>query len=304
MDNSVYSEALTHCISQTSHPEGKKYQGKVRDVYDLGDELLIKVTDRLSGFDRQLALIPFKGKVLNQLSAWWFKQTDHIITNHMLSLPDDNSMLVKKCEVFPVEFVVRGFITGSTQTSLWTQYNSGVRNYCGNDLPEGLVKNQKLPQVLITPTTKDAKHDQPISAEEIVKQGLMTQEEWDEASQKVLALYDFGAKLASEKGLILVDTKYELGKDEQGKLILIDEIHTPDSSRYWWQETYQEKFDKGEEPQSFDKEFIRLWFKEHCDPYKDDVLPQAPEPLVIEMAKRYVELYEVLVGERFELDFS
>jgi phosphoribosylaminoimidazole-succinocarboxamide synthase len=220
----------------------------------------------------------------------------------MIVVPDPNVMIAKKCTVFPVEFVVRGYVTGSTQTSLWTQYAKGVRQYCGHTLPDGLKKNAALEQPLITPTTKAEHHDALISAEEIIEQGLMTAEEWEHASKAVLALYQFGVAEAKKRNLILVDTKYELGKDTEGNIVLIDEVHTPDSSRYWLEASYQERFAAGLEPENIDKEFLRLWFLNHCDPYNDAELPQAPQDLIITLSEKYIQLYEMITGLPFHLN--
>lgn len=278
-------------ISQTNYPHGTKHQGKVRDIYDLGKELLIITTDRLSAFDRQIAVIPNKGKVLNLLSLWWYEKAKHILPNPLISSDDPNSMRVHKCQVFPIEFVVRNYITGSTNTSLWHYYQSGAREYCGNKLPDNLVKNQKLAQPIITPTTKSDEHDKPISPKEIINKKLMSEEHWDYVSAKILALFNFGAYIADKAGLILVDTKYELGLDPKGDIVILDEVHTPDSSRFWLKESYQTLFEQNQEPESFDKEFIRLWFKQHCDPYHDKTLPEAPKELVQEVSRRYEEIY-------------
>ncbi|NHZ84381.1 MAG: phosphoribosylaminoimidazolesuccinocarboxamide synthase [Planctomycetia bacterium] len=291
---------INNCITETALPNGKKYRGKVRDVYDFDDKLILITTDRQSAFDRILAAIPFKGKVLNLTSAWWFEQTKHIIKNHVIALPDVNVIIAKKCKVFPIEFVMRGYITGSTSTSLWTVYKNGSRNYCGIDLSEGLVKNQRLKTPLLTPTTKDKEHDKPISPEEIVSEGWMSQADWDAASNIALRLFAFGQQRALENGLILVDTKYELGRDDNGDIVLVDEIHTPDSSRYWIADTYENRFSKGKEPQNIDKEFLRLWFVDNCDPYNDKVLPPAPEELIVELSQRYIILYEMITGNKFK----
>ena len=292
---------LDNCLTKTTLPVGNKKLGKVRDQYDLGDKIVLITTDRQSAFDRVLAAIPFKGQVLNQTSVWWFNQTANIVPNHLIATPDPNIIIAKKCSVFPIEFVVRGYITGSTKTSLWTVYNSGDREYCGNILPEGLIKNQKLKNNMLTPTTKDEHHDQPIAPDEIVSEGWMTHEEWEYCSSVALKLFSFGQQQATKHGLILVDTKYEMGRDEDGNIVLIDEIHTPDSSRYWINESYEARMAAGKEPQNIDKEFLRLWFVEHCDPYKDAELPPAPTDLVIELSSRYIYLYETITGEQFTL---
>ncbi|MFO2971032.1 phosphoribosylaminoimidazolesuccinocarboxamide synthase [Legionella pneumophila serogroup 10] len=294
--------ALPFCLTETSLPFGKKYKGKVRDTYDLGDQLILVTTDRQSAFDRCLAAVPYKGQVLNLTSVWWFKNTQAIVPNHLIAVPDPNVAIVKKCKIFPIEFVVRGYISGSTSTSLWTQYQKGIRDYCGITFPDGLRKNQKLESPVITPTTKETVHDRPISPHEIVAEGWMTREDWDEASSYALRLFQHGVEVAQRHGLILVDTKYEFGRDAEGRIILVDEIHTPDSSRYWLFNSYQERFEAGKEPENIDKEFLRLWFVDHCDPYKDKVLPQAPQELIVTLASRYIQLYEMITGESFVYD--
>jgi phosphoribosylaminoimidazole-succinocarboxamide synthase len=292
-------KSINNTLTNTEFKSGIKKTGKVRDQYDLGNKLALITTDRQSAFDRVLASIPFKGQVLNLTSAWWFEKTRDIIQNQVIDIPDQNVTLAKKCEVFPIEFVVRGFITGSTSTSLWTVYNNGDREYCGNHLPEGLKKNQKLIENMMTPTTKEEDHDRPIAPNEIVSEGWMSQSDWDYCSKKAMELFEFGQKTALKNGLILVDTKYEMGKDVDGNILLIDEIHTPDSSRYWLAETYQDRIKNGNEPQNIDKEFLRLWFVDNCDPYNDKVLPDAPEELVVELSKRYIYLYETITGNDF-----
>jgi phosphoribosylaminoimidazole-succinocarboxamide synthase len=271
----------------------------VRDTYDLGDRLVIVTTDRQSAFDRLLASVPFKGQVLNQTSAWWMQRTQHIVPNALLATPDPNACVMRKCAVFPVEFVCRGFMTGSTDTSLWTHYAAGERSYCGNDFPDGMRKNDRLAANVITPTTKAESHDAPITPAEIVAQGLMSAAHWEAASAAALALFAFGQEEAARRGLLLVDTKYEFGLDPEGRIVLVDEIHTPDSSRYWVAGTYAARHAAGQEPQNIDKEFLRLWFRANCDPYNDAVLPAAPAELVEELSRRYVLLYETITGEAF-----
>lgn len=295
----IIKENLNNCLTGTDLAFGKKRSGKVRDTYESQDKLILVTTDRQSAFDRILASIPFKGQVLNQTSAWWFEKTEHIIPNHLLSVPDPNVTVARKCSVLPVEFVVRGYITGTTDTALWTHYAQGVRNYCGNELPDGLRKNEKLSGPILTPTTKAKDHDRPISPEEILQEGLLDETDWSIASTAALELFRFGQEATLEHGLILVDTKYEFGKDPDENILLIDEIHTPDSSRYWIADTYEETFDKGKEPENIDKEFLRLWFVDQCDPYHDEVLPEAPEHLVIELSRRYIQLFEMITGTPF-----
>lgn len=298
--------SISNCLAETHLDLAvpalqSKTRGKVRDIYDGGDYLVLVTTDRQSAFDRVLASIPFKGQVLNETSLWWFNQTQHIIPNAVVSSPDRNVTIAKKCSVFPVEFVVRGYVTGSTDTSLWTVYQKGVRNYCGNALPDGMVKNQKLAANILTPTTKAADHDVPITPEEIIKSGLMSESDYIEASKAAMSLFEYGQHIAREHGLILVDTKYEFGKGSDGAVLLIDEVHTPDSSRYWIAESYEDRFQNGLEPENIDKEFLRLWFKDNCNPYEDEILPDAPEELVSELSWRYILLYETITKSKFEL---
>ena len=293
------NENLTNTLQETSISAPNKKVGKVRDAYFFNEKVVMISTDRQSAFDRVLAAIPYKGAVLNSVSAWWFKKTGHLFPNHLISTPDPNVSIVEKCDVFPVEFVVRGYITGTTETSLWTVYSGGDREYCGNNLPEGLKKNDKLDTPMLTPTTKDKVHDRPVSREEIIDLGLMSAGDYDFAAKMSLDLFAFGQKTAKDNGLILVDTKYELGKDLSGKIKFVDEIHTPDSSRFWIEGSYKERIAQGEEPENIDKEFLRLWFAKNCDPYKDDVLPDAPDELVAELSARYILLYELITGEKF-----
>ncbi|CAB9511279.1 succinocarboxamide synthase, chloroplastic [Seminavis robusta] len=307
----LYEHSIARCFDQNQQIGGdkiaalqdKRRVGKVRDRYEGDIRLALVTTDRQSGFDRQLARVPFKGAVLNLTSAYWFEKTTHIIPNHLVSVPHPNVSIVKKCKPFPIEFVVRSYMTGSTSTSIWKNYQDGVRNYCGHDLPDGMTKNQKLAKNLLTPTTKEEEHDRPISAADIVAEKWMTQEDFDICAKAALQVFAFGQTLAAERGLILVDTKYEFGRDlETGEILLIDEVHTPDSSRYWLASTYQQRISEGKEPDNIDKEFLRLWFRKNCDPYKDEVLPEAPRDLVCELARRYVTLYEMITWNDFEFD--
>jgi len=273
--------------------------GKVRNIYDLGDKLALLTTDRQSGFDRQLAQVPYKGQVLNLTSAYWFNQTKDIIPNHLEAVPHPNVSIVKKCKPFPIEFVVRSYMTGSTSTSIWKNYQNGLRVYCGHNLPEGMKKNEKLSENLLTPTTKEEEHDRPISAEDIIKENWMTQKDFDVCAKAAMAVFARGQTIAAKRGLILVDTKYEFGKDDDDNVVLIDEVHTPDSSRYWLANSYNERIAQGLEPENIDKEFLRLWFAKKCDPYKDEVLPEAPKDLVVELSRRYISLYEMITDEEF-----
>ncbi|HRK97251.1 MAG: phosphoribosylaminoimidazolesuccinocarboxamide synthase [Alphaproteobacteria bacterium] len=277
------------------------YRGKVRDNYDLPDGTRVIITsDRISAFDRILTTIPLKGQVLTQTAKFWFEKTADICPNHVMSYPDPNVVIGKRLNIMPVEIVVRDYMCGTTGTSIWPMYKSGKRNMYGLTFPEGLRENQKLPETIITPTSKafDAGHDEPLSAVQVVEQGLLTQVQWDQVSEYALNLFARGRKIAAERGLILVDTKYEFGFDSDGQMILADEIHTPDSSRYWFAETYQEKFEAGVRPQSFDKDFVRNWVNSQCDPYKDDI-PHIPDDVRVQAAAVYISAFEHITGQKF-----
>ncbi len=275
-------------------------QGKVRDIYDEGDTLLLVSTNRLTAFDRYMCDIPCKGRVLNQLSAWWLHATRHIIPNHYLSMPEPNSMRVKKCRVLPIEVIVRGYITGSTNTSLWTLYQQGERNVFGCDLPEGLRKNEKLARPILTPTTKSHDHDRPLSRDDLAHIPGLTPLLWQEIETAALALFQFATEVVEKKGLILADTKYEFGFDDNNTLYLIDEVHTPDSSRYWDVEDWKTALVEERDPASYDKEILRLWYRERCDPYTVKDLPEAPQSLIDKVKARYRELYTKITGSELE----
>lgn len=278
---------------------GTLIKGKVRDSYQQGRKRIIVTTDRLSAFDCVLGSIPFKGQVLNQLAAFWFEQTRTIAKNHMLAVPDPNVMVVAECEQLPLEFVVRGYITGVTKTSLWFNYEQGAREFCGNTLPDGLKKNQKLEKPILTPTTKLEKHDRPISREEAIAEGLIDGETFDKAAEICFLLYDYAVDHAKQRGLIFVDTKYEIGRRD-GELVLIDEIHTPDSSRYWFQEGYEEAFADGSDQRKLDKEYVREWLV--AQGFRGDgAPPELSAEVRVEAAKRYVEAYEIITGQTFSI---
>jgi phosphoribosylaminoimidazole-succinocarboxamide synthase len=289
--------AVPHCLDGTNFTDlGEKYEGKVRDVYMRDGERVLITTDRVSAFDRVLGLIPYKGQVLNQLSAWWFEQTADLVNNHVISVPDPNVTIATDAEPLPVEVVVRGYITGVTTTSLWYLYERGDRRPYGIPLPDGLQKNDPLPQPIITPTTKAEKgqHDERLTRAEILTQGLIAPDLWAEIEQTALALFARGQAVAAQAGLILVDTKYEMGL-VNGRLTLIDEIHTPDSSRYWIADTYQPG---GGEPENFDKEFMRKWFA--AQGYRGEGTPPTmPAEFVAQIAARYIAAYEKLTGQEF-----
>ncbi len=281
---------------------GERKVGKVRDIYFQSDKLILITTDRLTGFDRFLACVPNKGAVLNLSSAFWFKETEDIVRNHVIDVPDPNVTVAKRYTPLKIEAVVRGYLTGSTGTSIWTRYSAGERTFGDVTLPSGLQKNTKLPHAIFDPTTKEDLHDRTLSPEELIKEGFITKDLFEQVKETALALFQRGQEVSARHGLILVDTKYEFAADEEGRLVLIDEIHTPDSSRYWQLDTYDARIEKGEAPEHFDKEFLRLWFKEHCDPYKDEVLPEAPKELVEELSRRYIAIYEQLTGNTFSVN--
>ncbi|MBL9072942.1 phosphoribosylaminoimidazolesuccinocarboxamide synthase [Tabrizicola sp.] len=298
---------LSRTLPQARIPElPNPYFGKVRDCYDLpdGTRLLIS-SDRISAFDLNLAVIPWKGQVLTQLARYWFEKTEDIAANHVISYPDPNVVLGRKLTILPVEIVVRGYLAGTTSTSILTQYQKGQREMYGHRLPDGLRPNQPLPKAIITPTSKafDGGHDEPLTAEEIVATGLLTKSQWDEVSEKALALFARGQQMAAERGLILVDTKYEFGTDADGTILLADEIHTPDSSRYWIAKGYPAAFESGDRPPSFDKDVIRSWVVARCDPYKDKV-PDIPLDMIEKTALVYIEAFEAITGQTFVPDAS
>lgn len=271
------------------------YNGKVRNVYDLNNNLLLlEATDRTSGFNKHICEIPNKGVLLNKMSQFWFNKTRHIIPNHLI-YSDDRYSIVRKCKPFKVEVIVRGYITGNTETSLWTHYKNGSRNYCGVVFPEGLVKNQKLEYPVVTPTTKDD-NDRPITPQEIVDSGLMTEDQMRYIFKKALELYKFGAEYAENRDLLLVDTKYEFGLDRNNNILLIDEVHTCDSSRYWLKNTYLQKMVNGESPDKFDKDQVRDWVKTQCDPYTEEI-PEPPKNIIDLVYNSYYRFYKKLTDE-------
>lgn len=320
--NADHVARITKCIEIGGQVEGTKNsaydslpstvtvgKGKVRDAFSSPacvDSLVLVTTDRQSAFDRHLCSVPYKGAVLNLISAFYFEQTKDILPNHIRSVPHGNVTVAKKADPFPVEFVVRAYMTGSTDTSIWKNYSvHNCRNYCGHSLREGYKKNEILDSgPIMTPTTK-GEHDRPISVPEIISEGLMNKEDVEKCEAAALAIFKRGQSIAAERGFILVDTKFEMGRDPTtGEIIVIDEMMTPDSSRYWIADSYAAKIAEGKEPQNIDKEFIRLWFKENCDPYKDEVLPEAPKDLVAELSRRYIYLYEAITGKKFDFPES
>ena len=279
------------------------YRGKVRDNYDLADGRRILITTyRISAFDRALAAIPFKGEVLTRTARFWFERTGDICPNHVLAYPDPNVVVGRRLDILPVEVVVRGYLAGTTSTSILTRYKAGERAMYGHTFPDGMRPNERLPQAIITPTTKafDGGHDEPLTEAEILGKGLLTEAQWRTVSQAALALFARGQEIAAARGLILADTKYEFGLDADGAIVLADEIHTPDSSRYWFAESYPERFAAGASPESFDKDFVRNWVVARCDPYNDPI-PEIPAEIVLETAAVYIRAYETITGARFAL---
>lgn len=298
-------ENIPNVLKTVSIPDsGKKLQGKVKDIYIVNGKRIIITTDRISAFDRVLGFIPFKGQVLTAISKFWFDKTSDIIQNHLIFNPDSNVLVVKECKLIPIEMVVRGYITGVTDTSIWGSYEKGERVIYGIKFPEKLKKNQKLPEYVITPTTKaQVGHDQRLTEKEILQREIVIPKLWKQMKQVSLKLFERGQKICENAGIILVDTKYEFGLDENGKLTLIDEIHTPDSSRYWIKKTYQERFKKGTEPESYDKEPLRIWFKNKG--YKGDGKPpKMPPEFLAKMSSLYMSIYEKITGKKFIPDMS
>ena len=295
-------QQLPLALSETNLPLPGRQTGKVRDWYEMqrGQRLLV-TTDRLSAFDRILARVPYKGQVLNQLAAWWFDQTADVIANHKVDVPDPNATLVTKVEPFAVEVIVRGYITGVTSTALWYRYSIGERDIYGYHFSEGLRKNQQLPEPIITPTTKGGPtgHDERLTCAEVVEHGILDRATWDQVQAAALAIFKRGQEIAAKNGLILVDTKYEFGRAPDGTVMLIDEVHTPDSSLFWKTASYAERFAQGNEPENFDKEFVRLAYV--VQGYRGDgPIPPMPDDLWIAASCRYIEIYEMLTGLVFE----
>ncbi len=279
---------------------GKKYSGKVRDFYIVGNKRIIATTDRISAFDVILGFIPYKGAVLNQLSAFWFEKTKDIIQNHLISVPHPNISIVKNAKLIPIEMVVRGYISGVTNTSIWGSYEKGERVIYGIKFPDEMQKNQKLPKPVITPTTKAEKgHDLRLTDKEIVEQKIVDPKIWKQMKKAALELFERGTKICSKAGIILVDTKYEFGLDNNGQLMLIDEIHTPDSSRFWIKKTYKDRFAKGFEPENFDKEFLRLWYAKRGYTGSGKP-PKMPPTLAKAVSNRYIQICKKITGKKFD----
>jgi phosphoribosylaminoimidazole-succinocarboxamide synthase len=277
-------------------------RGKVRDLYDLPDGRRILIaTDRQSAFDQVLAAVPFKGQVLTAAARFWFGATGDLVRNHLREVPDPNVMVVERLKMLPVEIVVRDYLTGSTSTSIWPMYRDGQRRMYGLTFPDGLRRNEKLPQTILTPTTKadgTDGHDRPIAPAQIVERGLVGAAEWDAVHATALSLFARGRRIAAERGLILVDTKYEFGLDEDGRIALADEIHTPDSSRFWRADGYAERLEAGEDPEALDKDFLRRWITARCDPYREPI-PPIPVETIVDFSLRYIEQLQTITGVDF-----
>lgn len=297
---------LDNCLLEAKFPqwESRYKRGKVRDMYLLENHRVrvLIATDRQSAFDHVLGTIPLKGQVLNRIAQYWFEQTQDIAPNQIISVPDANVTVARELDILPVEVVVRKYLTGSSDTAIWTHYNSGVRHYCGHTLPDGMVKNQPFDEAIITPTTKDEVHDELISRDEIIAQGLVPEDTWAQVEEIAFALFARGEELAAKQGLILVDTKYEMGLDADGRITLADEIHTPDSSRFWISDTYAERHARGEEPESLDKEFLRLWLRDKG--ISDDNIPELDDEIRIQVAERYIDLFQRVTGTDFDAELG
>ncbi len=305
IDTTLLRDLCPHTLASTDYPElGERIEGKVRDSYVRSGQRTIVVTDRVSCFDVVVGTIPLKGQVLNQIAAWWFEKTKDLAPNHVLEVPDPNVSVVRECKLLPVEFVFRGYLTGVTSTSIWTAYEKGERTYCGHQLPEGLKKHEKLPASLLTPTTKAPKgeHDELTSRAEIIARGTLSEDLFDRAEALTRTLFAAGQEWAASRGLILVDTKYELGLDEKGDLVVIDEIHTPDSSRYWYRDSYEKALSEGLDPQALDKEYVRRWLVQERGYRGEGTPPELPDDVRCEAARRYIEAYERITGSSFVPD--
>ncbi|MCC6552944.1 MAG: phosphoribosylaminoimidazolesuccinocarboxamide synthase [Polyangiaceae bacterium] len=299
--------ALGRTLERTTLPSlGARYEGKVRDCYTTQDgRRFLVVTDRISAFDRVLGTLPLKGQVLNRLASFWFERTRDVAPSHMISQPDPNVLEAVECTPLPVEMVVRAYITGVTSTSIWTHYQRGERTFCGHRLPDGLRKNERLPAPILTPSTKAEKggHDVSASRDEILAISGVSPADFDAAAAMALALFDHGARWCEARGLILADTKYEFGKDPTGRIVVIDEMHTPDSSRFWFAASYEERLSRGEEPESFDKEYVRRWLAAQGF-QGEGPIPPIPDEIRIEASRRYIEAFERITGTPFVPDLE
>lgn len=306
IDGGVLRKGLGLIVEETDLPAlGELRRGKVRDSYVGKGRRVIVATDRISAFDRVLGTLPFKGQVLNRAAAFWFDRTKDAVPNHVLAVPDPCAMVVAECTVIPVEMVVRAFLTGVTSTSIWTQYEKGVRVFCGHPLPDGMRKHQRLDRPIITPSTKAPQggHDVSASREELIAMGACDARTFDEMADKAMMLFEIGREHCAANGVLLVDTKYEFGRDRQGRIVVVDEVHTPDSSRFWAAAAYERASAEGKDPEALDKEYVRRWLKTRG--YTGDGPPPAlPDDVRIEAARRYVDAFERITGGRFEPDME
>ena len=304
VDIAVLREQCARTLVRTDFEDlGERFEAKVRDSYIQADQgrRLIIVSDRVSTFDVIVGTLPFKGQVLNQLAGFWLEKSRSLAPNHLIEIPDPNVSVVRECQVLPVEFVFRAYLTGSSNTSIWRAYEAGVRDYCGHRLPDGMSKHERLAEPLLTPTTKAelGAHDELTSREELIASGAISEELYDRAAALGRRIFDAGVEWAEQKGLILVDTKYEMGLSSDGELLLVDEIHTPDSSRYWWRHTYESALSEGRDPEALDKEYLRCWFVERG--YRGSgTAPSLPDDVRCEAARRYIEAFEAVTGRAFE----
>jgi phosphoribosylaminoimidazole-succinocarboxamide synthase len=302
MDDAVLRDHLDHTLESTNLVNlGARYQGKVRDTYRRDGELILVTTDRISAFDHVLAqTIPFKGQVLNQTAAYFFEATEDLVPNHVLDVPDPNVTVAQACSPVKVEFVVRGYLAGHA----WREYDDGARSLCGQELPDGLSQSEKLPRPIVTPTTKaESGHDQDVTPEEAVASSQLSTDEYDQLRDWALALFERGTEMAADQGLILVDTKYEFGRTPDGDFVLIDEVHTPDSSRYYYRKGYEERLEAGEPQEQLSKEFVREWLMDHDFQGREgETMPDLPPSFRVTVAQRYIELYETVTGRTFEPD--
>ncbi|MFO8074083.1 MAG: phosphoribosylaminoimidazolesuccinocarboxamide synthase [Polyangia bacterium] len=303
VDRETIAAQLSRTVEATDLAAlGEPARGKVRDSYVRDDRRWIVTTDRISAFDRVLGTIPFKGQVLNRTTEFWFDATRELVPNHMVGCPDPQVMEVVDCEPLPVEMVVRAYLTGSTSTSIWTHYERGARVFCGNQLPDGMRKHQRLARPVLTPSTKaeQGDHDVSVSREEILAMGRISAGQFDRIAEASLALFDFGRRHCAEQGLILVDTKFEFGRTPDGEIVVIDEILTPDSSRFWEADSYEERIAQGRDPEGLDKEYVRVWLKRERGFTGDGDLPAIPDEVRVEAALRYIHACERVTGTPFE----
>jgi len=303
MDRDLIKQQLEYALEGTNFDDqGELYKGKVRDNYINEDTITMVTTDRISAFDKVLGTVPFKGQALVELADWWFGETADIVANHIIKRPHPNVWKVKKCEPIQVEMVVRGYLTGVTSTSAWTAYQKGDRNFCGNELPDGMRKNEKFPEAIITPSTKAAQgeHDESVPPSELYKRGAIDPGLYKELARISMRLYERGVSRAADHGMIFVDTKYEFGISK-GKIMLMDEVNTPDSSRYWMKDDYEARFEKGEEPKKLDKEYVRTWLSEQGFTGKGKP-PKLTDDIRVEASARYMEVVETFTKEPMPLD--